>query len=248
MQTFSLSKKVIVVSGGTGYVGSLVGKVLSEAGASIALLYHASTEEKVRTTLNSFTGDTHRAYMCDLLDEGAVIKTLETVEKEQGVIYGCVHTAAGKPLRKKFIDTPNEDFDKQVNATLRTSFNLLRHVGKRLQVQREGVIIAITTAGVVVPQATVSLGAYTTAKYGVQGMLTMLKGELRNSGVRVHSVAPGFMNGGMNSDIPSAFVEMIRQKSPTKTLASGEAVALKVLTLCTSCDDTLTHLLAPEYE
>jgi 3-oxoacyl-[acyl-carrier protein] reductase len=248
MHTFSLSKKVIVISGGTGYVGSSVGKVLSEAGASIALLYHAATEEKVTAILNSFTGDTHRAYACDLQDEHAVITTLEMIEKEQGAIYGCVHTAAGKPLRKKFVDTPNEDFDKQVNATLRTSFNLLRHIGKRLQLHNEGVIIAITTAGVVVPQATVSLGAYTAAKYGVQGILTMLKEELRTSGVRVHSVAPGFMSGGMNSDIPLAFVEMITQKSPTKTLASSEMVALKVLALCTSHDETLTHLLAPEYE
>ena len=138
--------------------------------------------------------------------------------------------------------------DSQVEGTILTSFNILRHVAKKLQAYKEGVIIAITTAGVVIPQASQSLGAYTLAKYAVQGMLVMLKEELKNSGVRVYSVAPGFMEGGMNSDIPKAFVEIIKSKSATKKITSGEEVATKVLELCIGHEENLTHSIAPEYE
>jgi NAD(P)-dependent dehydrogenase (short-subunit alcohol dehydrogenase family) len=76
------------------------------------------------------------------------------------------------------------------------------------------------------------LGAYIPAKYAVQGMLVMLREELSPQGVRVYSVAPGFMHGGMNSDVPMAFAEMIREKSDTKKLTTAVDVAERVAYLC----------------
>jgi enoyl-[acyl-carrier-protein] reductase (NADH) len=57
------------------------------------------------------------------------------------------------------------------------------------------------------------------------------------------------MAGGLNKSTPTAFLDMTREKSPTKALATAEDVADKISFLCSdnSRDVTdLTFLIAPE--
>ena len=79
----------------------------------------------------------------------------------------------------------------------------------------------------------------------------MLKEELAPFGVRVYSVAPDFMQGGMNSDIPQAFVEMIKEKSPTRSLIDAGNVARAVSYVCSDRakkEDRLTFIIRPGSE
>ena len=251
MNTQSLEKKVIVISGGTGYIGSCVAKVLAGEGASIAILYQTQPPEKVEVLMSSLSGAGHKAYICDLRSEDAVSAILVEIEKIQGNIYASIHTAGQKPLRKKILQTTYQEMIGQFESTAMTGFNFLSLCAKKMKEHGEGVIIGITTAGVVIPEASQALGAYTPAKYALQGVLTMLKQELLSHSVRVYSVAPGFMEGGMNSDIPKAFVEMIRQKSKGKKLTSAEEIAAIICNLCIGEqkeETKLTYVLAPEYE
>jgi len=241
--------RVAVISGSTGYVGSAVARKLAADGMKIAMLYHPASLETAKVVLKSLPGSGHKAYCCDIEDAVQIAMTVKAIENDLGDIYVCVHAAGEKPERKQLLLSSIEDLRDQFKVNVFGSFNFLSACALRLKEHKRGVMIGITTAGVVVPSAAKSLGAYIPAKYAIQGMLTAFKEELKPYGVRVYSVAPGFMHGGMNSDIPKAFADMIKEKSPTKTLASAEEVANKISFLCSdkAADVTdLTILLAPE--
>lgn len=248
----SLNKKIVVISGGSGYVGSSIVKKLAEEGMKIIILHRDFSLESTRKIIETLPGEGHGMYACRLDDENSVSEVIRTIEENEGDIYACIYAAGEKPVRKKIIQTTQKEMLSQFTSTTLGGFNLLSLCGKKMKERREGVIIGITTAGVVVASAAQSLGAYTPAKYALQGVLVMLKHELAPYGVRVYSVAPGFMEGGMNSDIPQAFVELVRQKSKSKTLLTRENLAAKVTELCyplaSSGETELTVLLAPEYE
>lgn len=242
-------KKVAVISGGFGYVGFVTAKRLVKAGYTVALLYKNTSKEEVTTQMSALLGGGHRAYKCDLTNELEVTDIIHQIEVEQGPISLAVHAAGQKPDRKKLFLTTGEELQAQLQSNVTGSFNFLIQCAKKLKDHSEGVLIGITTIGVLVPEAAKSLGAYIPAKYAVQGMLTMLKDELYPFNVRVYSIAPGFMPEGMNRDIPRAFVQMIESKSVGKNLANAEDIADKVLALTEEVQeaDSFTIPIAPEY-
>jgi 3-oxoacyl-[acyl-carrier protein] reductase len=241
------NKRIVVISGGAGYVGSAVAKKLREQGMVVAVLYRKEQE----STLSSLPKGEHRAFVCDITSEEEVAQTLATIEQTMGVIYACVHVAGTKPVRKQLSNTTKEEFEDAFQVNTFGAFSFLSACARILKSHKEGVMVGVTTAGVIIPEATNSLGGYLPAKYALQGMLTMFKEELRSSHIRVYSVAPGFMEEGMNSDIPKAFVQMILAKSSKKRLTTAEDVAETIAYLCSddaTKEEALTHVVAREYE
>ncbi len=242
-------RKVAVISGGTGYVGSHIAKQLSADGISIALLYNRASKEKIVQVLSTLEGKGHKAYFCDLSDFSSVEKVLDCIEVEIGKIYFCIHAAGTMPLRKQLHSISVDDMRKQFETDVFGSFVFLKECSKRLKEYGRGVIIAITTAGVATSVNTKARGVYSVVKFALQGMLVSLKEELSSFGVRVYSLAPGVLPGGMNEDTPQAFLDMVKEKSPTKKLAGAEDVAEKVSFLCSEGSrhmEDLTVVIAPE--
>lgn len=250
MNTSKLEKKVAIITGGTGYIGSEIAKVLSENGMRIAVIYNSSSDEKVRATLDTLHGDDHKAYRCDLKGVSNIEDVISKIESDLGKIYAFIHSAGEKPKRKLLHVSTTEDMEEQIQGNLLTSFNFVTAAAKKLKVEKTGVLIAITTIGVVLPTETKSLGTYIPIKYAIQGMMTMLKEEMSVYGVSVYSIAPGFMEGGMNSSIPKAFVQMVKEKSKMKKITSAHEIADVTLKLCLqdfSAHNELTIPVAPEH-
>lgn len=244
-------KHIAVISGGTGYLGSSVVRELAEQGMIIVLLYSKiEKKEGAQAIIESLPGTSHKAYKCDVTDYHEVVEVITLIEKEVGEIFACVYSVGIKLQRKKLLDSLPEELNNAFSVYAIGGFNFLSACSKKLQLHGKGVLVGVTTAGVLVPEATHFLGGYIPAKYALQGILVMLKEELRDFGIRVYSVAPGYMEGGMNSDVPKAFTEIFRKKSKTQKLTTRESVAKKIAYLCSgdaNDDSKLTHLVAEEY-
>lgn len=242
--------RTAIISGATGYLGETIARRLAEDGMSLALLYHHASDESISVLLASLKGTGHRAYRCDLRDEHDVKTVLDRINTEMGHIYACIHTAGMKPVRKSLFSTSLDEIREQFEVNVFGSWNLLGECGRRFKTQKNGVMIGITTIGVLAPQTSPFLGGYLPAKYGLQGILATCREELKSSNCRVYSVAPGFMAGGMNKDIPEAFKEIVRQKNPSEKITTASDVAERVSYLCSDAsahETALTHPVAEEY-
>jgi 3-oxoacyl-[acyl-carrier protein] reductase len=242
-------KKIAVISGATGYVGFEVAKKLASDGMNIAMIYHTTPDDTVTRVLSELSGTGHHAYACDISDKNSVAKTIDVIEEEMGNISVCVHTAGTKPKPKQLHLSSPDDLQEQFNVNVFGAFNFLSACALRMKERQKGVIIGITTAGVATSNNTKARGAYSVTKFALQGILTAFKEELSLFNIRVYSVAPGVMEGGMNRDTPKAFLEIVRHTSPSKTLANAKNVAEKISYLCSDKTNDireLTFLIAPE--
>jgi 3-oxoacyl-[acyl-carrier protein] reductase len=226
------SIKTAIVSGASGYVGTEIAKRLAADGIRVALLYNSASSGKMEDNIRDMNGSGHRVYQCDLADEQSVHAAVESITRDFGRLDACVHAAWTKPKRKKLSLSTAADLREQIEPNLYGSFNLLSTCAAIFKKQGSGVIIGITTESVLHPEAAGSLGAYVAAKFAFHGMLAAFKAELGAANVAVYSVAPGFMEGGMNSDLPKAFVEMEKKKNPSGALIEPKDVAAVVARLC----------------
>ncbi len=234
-----------------GYVGSAICRKLAADGFFIAALYHTSSAPEVTKFLAGLTGSGHRSYSCDLRDSSALSRVLDGIEQDyREVPYACIHAAGTLPKRAPLYRTSIEDLREQFETNVFGSFNFLSHCADALKRAGRGVLIGITTASVSTPVNTKARGAYSPMKFAQQGMLVALREELAPFSVRVYSVAPGVLPGGLNKDTPAAFLEMVRRGSPTGKLAEASDVAVVVSSLCSDrCEEKdLTMLVAPETE
>jgi 3-oxoacyl-[acyl-carrier protein] reductase len=241
-------RRIAVVSGATGYVGSEIARALAADGMQIAALYREAAD--IDAFLSDLPGTGHRAYACDLRNEKETGAILAAIERELGPLYVCVHAAGEKPNRKRLIFVDADELRAQLEANVVGSFNFLAECARKMKEHGSGVIVGITSAAVVNTDAARGLGAYVPAKYALQGILAMLRDELASAGIRVYSVAPGLMSGGMNKDMPFAFMEMAKAKSSSKKLATAKDVATMVAA-CVAPDSPEREfivLIAPEIE
>lgn len=248
MEASEKKQKIAVVAGGSGYVGSAVVRQLAADGLRVVVLHRAASTDSVAVLLAS-VGEGHRAYPCELEDALQVHRTIRTIEEECGTISIGVYAAGALGPRKPLHLSTAEDLEEAFRKNALSGFNFLCALALRLKEHQNGVLIGITTAAVVYPASARGLGAYVPAKYALQGILATLREELLPAGIRVYSVAPGFMAGGLNSTLPKAFVEIARSSSPTKTLASATDVAARVSFLVSDAGadvGDLTVLIAPE--
>lgn len=249
MKTLSSEKKIAVVSGGAGYLGSAVVRRLVQDGFVIALMYNSSPKQTVDEIITSLPGVGHKAYVCDLKNKDEVENSISTIEKEIGHIYIAVHTAGVVPVPKRLHQSSFEDLQKEFENNIVGSFNFLTACARAVKEHKQGVLVGVTTAGVVTGHNTKSRGLYSVSKFALQGVLTSLKEELEAYNVRVYSVAPGVMEGGMNKATPKAFIDMVRSVSPTKKITDALEVASVISYLCSenSIEEAgLTCLVAPE--
>lgn len=230
--------RVAVVAGGTGYVGSAIAKRLAADGMRVAALSRSAP-----------AGDAAGAYQCDLRDAAAVTAALARIEAEMGPLAAAVYAAGDMPPRVQLHLASDDDLRAQFETNVFGAFHFFRECAARLKARGQGVLIGITTAAVATPVNTKARGVYSPVKFAQQGILAAFKEELAAAGVRVYSVAPGVMPGGLNSATPQAFLDMVRAKAPGGKLAEGDDVAAAVSYLCSpegAAFTDLTMLVAPE--
>lgn len=194
--------KVALVTGGSRGIGQAVAERLAASGALVALT-HADegdlAEEVVAGiaarggtafAINAFLGPAGTA---EALAERFVAEIqARTGERALDILVNNV----GGGGYGRVQDTTNDFFDEVVGRNVRVPFFLVKALAPHLR--RGGSIINISSAAVrlVLPD----LQVYSLAKAAQQKFTQVLAKELKPQGVRVNSVAPGFIDTEANRD------------------------------------------------
>jgi NAD(P)-dependent dehydrogenase (short-subunit alcohol dehydrogenase family) len=139
-------------------------------------------------------------------------------------IHACIHAAAPPLDRKPLLSLTLEEMNRHLAVALGGAF-MLAAAGVPYM-PPGGVFVGITTDAIETGKAVAKMGSYIPAKYALRGFLRVLATELKPQGIRVNAVAPGFMAGGLNRDLPEAIRDL-------KAKTTREEVAATVVKLCT---------------
>lgn len=142
--------------------------------------------------------------------------------------------AAGNQIRKPAIDMTLEDFDSVTGIHLRAAFALSRAVARPLiERQRPGSVLYVgsMTSARAGLRDTVAYGA---AKSGLLGLMRTLAVEWAGHGVRVNTVAVGFVATEMTRDIDGTPArQALVSRAPIGRLGTPEEIA-RVITFLAS--------------
>ena len=193
-------RRIAVVTGGSGGIGSAICRVLAEDGMRVAVLDLDS--EAAHAIAEGLPGAGHAGFAVNVADEAEVARVFGAVESAFGKIAVLVLGAGVLLLRpdgsrRLIAETDVEEWRKtqEVNAT--GAFLCAREYIRRLpEDARGGAIVTLSSVAAQLGGYR-SSAAYIASKSAVLGLTKALARELAPRGVTVNSVAPGLIDAPM---------------------------------------------------
>ena len=200
MSTSDLTGRRALVTGGSRGLGGAVARSLAAAGARVVIAAR-STEELGRYVADAEkAGEQVSAVAADLRAPGEADRLLAEASQTLGGIDILVH-AAGHLVRRPAVELNMQDWDELLAVHLRTAFELARGVARELIHHGEpGSIVfigSLTSARAGIP----GTSAYAAAKSGLLGLMRTLAVEWGPHGIRVNTVAAGFIPTALTQDV-----------------------------------------------
>lgn len=185
--TGELGGHLALVTGAGSGIGRETAVKLAEAGAEVLCVDIDFDSAEHTAKLSRGT-----AYQLDVADGPATTRLAEHVLAEHGV-PDLVMANAGIGVSGSFLDTSEEDWRRVLDVNLWGVVHTLRAFLPAMVERREGghVVITSSAAGYL---ATPALPAYATTKAGVLMLAQCLDGELREAGIGVSAICPGFVH------------------------------------------------------
>jgi len=213
------------VTGGSRGIGAAVSRELAGAGARVAVNYRAGAE--AAEMLAGEIGGV--ALQADVADPEQVAALVERLESELGPLDILVANA-GTTRDTLLVRMSDEEWNEVIDTNLRGVFNSCRAVARGMLKRRRGAIVTLTS--VVGLHGNPGQTNYAASKAGIVGFTKSLAKELGSRGVRVNTIAPGYITTGLTEVLPDELRELILSNTPLGRLGDPEDVARCVRFLC----------------
>jgi NAD(P)-dependent dehydrogenase (short-subunit alcohol dehydrogenase family) len=209
-----LSSKHILVTGASRGIGRAVAVQLGQLGAKVSLV--ARNSAGLEETLSMMDGDGHSIYRLDLRDTASIEPLVREVVSEGGSLSGLVH-AAGLGTKRPLIMASPEFVHEMMLVNLYSFIELARAFSKKNNHEASASIVGISSVAGVVPGGK-SMVAYCASKSAMDGAMRALAVELSGKGIRVNTVAPGFIRTAMIEE----YVDLVGQEAFERNVLSRQ--------------------------
>lgn len=221
-QTYGLSGKTALVTGGGSGIGKAIATCLARSGAKVVI---AGRRADVLEAAAAEIGQGCGTFVLDVTDIAALPEAEAAIAAKFGTIDILINNA-GNTLKKPFEDCDMSDFDQIFDVHVRGALELSRCVIKRLLAEeRPGSISFISSMTAYIGQPLVH--GYTISKTAIDGVIRGLSAEFAARGIRVNGVAPGWIDTEIfrkatDGDAPRK--QKIMSRIPTQTLGQPEDI------------------------
>lgn len=185
-----LAGRVVVVSGVGPGLGRSICLRSAAAGATVVLA--ARTRSRLEEVAAEVTaaGGTALVVPTDIGDDEAVGALVETTLAEYGRVDALVNNAFAMPSMKALGRTDFEQISSSLDLTVLGTLRVIKAFTPALA-EAEGAIVNLSS--MVIRHSEPRYGSYKIAKSALLAMSQTLATELGGQGIRVNSVAPGYI-------------------------------------------------------
>lgn len=195
---FGLDGRVVMITGASSGLGARFAEVAAANGAGVVLVGRRPERLKALRTKIQNAGGAALAVPADVTDAKGMVAAFDAAEAAYGVVDVLVANAGTSSWGKPSEVTP-ESWRKVMETNLDAVFWWSQEAARRLVAAGKGgsIITISSIAGLVVPGA---LAAYGISKAAVISATKLLAQELGPQGIRVNTIAPGWIMSEMTTD------------------------------------------------
>ena len=226
-----MKKKIALVTGGVGGIGSAICKRLAQEGYFVVANYGIpGTETKWQSQMAAagLNGDATALAFGDVTNYEAMGEMVAKIEAEHGpidVLVNCAGITRDTTFRKM---TP-EQWHAVIDTNLTSVFNVTRHVIDGMLERGWGRVVNISSVNGIRGQF--GQTNYSAAKAGILGFTKALAQEVVKKGVTVNAISPGYVQTDMVMAIREDVRAQIVAQIPAGRLAMPDEVADSVVFL-----------------
>jgi acetoacetyl-CoA reductase len=218
-------KKVALVTGGVGGIGTAICKRLAEDGLLAVANYAVpGSEEKWRASMTAAGLDDASCALAfgDVTDFDAMGVMVREIEARHGPVSVLVN-CAGITRDSTFRKMTREQWHAVISTNLDSVFNVTRQVIDGMVERGWGRVVNISSVNAVRGQF--GQTNYAAAKAGILGFTKSLAQEVVRKGITVNAVSPGYVQTDMVMAIRQDVREKIVAEIPAGRLARPEEIA-----------------------
>ena len=199
----------VLLTGATGGIGQAIARALAARGARLVLTgRRAEVLEPLATEVGG------RAVACDLAEASEVERLLGEVSNADILVANAALPASG------VLDSFSvEEIDRALAVNLRAPIVLARALSHGRVARGHGQLVFVSSLSG--KAATAGSSIYSATKYGLRGFALGLREDLRDAGVGVSTVFPGFISdAGMFHESGAKLPGYVAMKTPEDVAAA----------------------------
>jgi len=213
----SLQGRSALVTGAGRGIGRAVACALADAGATVALAARTDAQLQEAAADIRQRGGTVHTLVADLTDDAALLTMTERARDLLGGLDILVHNAGAAPPHGDFARAPVAVWDETLRLNLRMPMLLTHRLLATLRQGTEPAIVFIASIAGIAGSG--GAAAYSAAKFGIRGFAQSLFEEIRETGIRVAVVSPGFVDTALIP--PNRRVDRARMLRPEDVADAG---------------------------
>jgi short-subunit dehydrogenase len=185
----TISGATVLLTGATGGIGHAIARALSERGARLIV---SGRRDGVLDELAGELGA--RALTCDLASRDAVAELAQEASEAEILIANAALPASGL-----LTDLSQEQIDRMLEVNLRAPIAVARALAPAMIARGSGHMVFISSLSG--KTASPASSIYSATKFGLRGFALGAREDLREHGVGVSTIFPGFIrDAGMFAD------------------------------------------------
>ena len=186
------STPLVFITGASSGIGQAMAASFYDAGYRLALVARRTTEIEAWAKSRGLSADRYRIYSADVAQTDSIVAAGNACIAQQG-LHDVVIANAGISIGIDTAERSDLDVLSQTFATNNVGLAATVHPFVRAMVQRgSGRLVGIGSVASI--RGLPGHGAYCASKAGVVAYCESLRGEVHNSGVKVVTLCPGYID------------------------------------------------------
>ena len=220
-----MTKRIALVTGGTGGIGTSICKQLSDDGYQvIAGYYSGGNHEKAQAWQEQMKADGYDIAVAygNIRDFESCQTCIDGIRKDFGTIDILVNNG-GITRDTTLKKMSPEHWDDVIATNLTSVFYMTRLVINDMLEKKWGRIVNISSVNG--EKGQFGQANYSAAKAGMYGFTKAVAQEVASKGITVNTVSPGYIATSMIMDVPEEIREQIRKGIPVGRFGKPEEIA-----------------------